>query len=90
MAPLTGDFGSMQPSSITETMANNSSNMGGRTNVIMFDMTKNPVYKLGEGYRTLHRKLKGNWKVLSNTGDTGISYETLSQVINFKIISFMT
>ena len=29
--------------------------------------------------RTLHRKLKGNWKVLSNSGDSGISFETLSQ-----------
>ena len=71
-------------------MGGGGSTSGGKTNVIMFDMTKNPVYKLGEGYRTLHRKLKGNWKVLSNTGDTGISYETLSQVINFKIMSFMT
>ena len=37
-------------------------------------------FQLGEGYRTLHRKLKGNWKVLNNAGDSGISYETLSQV----------
>ena len=51
-----------------------------KTNVIMFDKSKNPVYKLEEGYRTLQRKLKGNWKVLSNTGDTGITFETLSQV----------
>ena len=38
------------------------------------------VYKLGEGLRSLHRKLKANWKVLSNQGETGITQETLSQV----------
>ena len=64
---------SSQPSSMTGLS-------GGKTNVIMFDQTKNPVYKLGEGYRTLHRKLKANWKVLSNSGDNGVTVETLSQV----------
>jgi len=72
MAPLSGDFSSLPPTTATATS-------GGKTNVVMFDTTKNPVYKLGEGYRTLHRKLKGNWKVLNNAGDSGISYETLSQ-----------
>ena len=77
MPPVTGDFSmslsSSQPSSMTGLS-------GGKTNVIMFDQTKNPVYKLGEGYRTLHRKLKANWKVLSNSGDNGVTVETLSQV----------
>jgi len=58
---------------------------GGKTNVIMFDQTKNPVYKLGEGYRTLHRKLKANWKVLSNNGDNGVTVETLSQARVFVL-----
>lgn len=58
---------------------------GGKTNVIMFDQTKNPVYKLGEGYRTLHRKLKANWKVLSNSGDNGVTVETLSQARVFVL-----
>ena len=52
--------------------------------MIMFDQTKNPVYKLTEGLRTLHRKLKGNWKVLSNSGDSGVTNETLSQVKIFQ------
>jgi len=82
MAPLSGDWtglGLQAGSGQSSATVTNGGNMGGKTNVIMFDMSKNPVYKLGEGYRTLHRKLKGNWKVLSNTGDTGITYETLTQ-----------
>ena len=71
MAPLSAEFsslGSVGPS------------MGGKTNVIMFDQSKNPVFKLTEGLRTLQRKLKGNWKVMSNSGDSGVTTETLSQV----------
>ena len=63
MAPLSGDFLSLQPgsgqNSLTGvngvTAGQTSGSMGGKTNVIMFDMSKNPVFKLGEGYRTLHR-----------------------------------
>ena len=75
MAPLSGDFASLQAN-----VGPSSSSGMAKTNVIMFDVSKNPVYKLAEGYRTLQRKLKGNWKVLSNTGDTGITFESLSQV----------
>ena len=85
MPPVTGDFSmsSSQPSSMTGLGMS-----GGKTNVIMFDQTKNPVYKLGEGYRTLHRKLKANWKVLSNNGDNGVTVETLSQVIILYGLNF--
>ena len=31
-------------------------------------------------FRSLQRKLKGNWKVLSNSGDSGITRESLAQV----------
>ena len=75
MAPLSGDFASLQSN-----VGPSSGSGMAKSNVIMFDISKNPVYKLAEGYRTLQRKLKGNWKVLSNTGDTGITFETLSQV----------
>ena len=44
MAPLSGDWGGVPAPATT-------SSMGGKTNVVMFDTTKNPVYKLGEGYR---------------------------------------
>ena len=72
MPPLSAEFSSLA--------SVGPASMGGKTNVIMFDQTKNPVYKLTEGLRTLHRKLKGNWKVLSNSGDSGVTNETLSQV----------
>ena len=78
MAPLSGDF------SLGSVSSGGQGSVGGRTNVIMFDQTKNPVYKLTEGLRTLHRKLKGNWKVLSNSGDSGVTNETLSQVKIFQ------
>ena len=68
MPPLSGEF-SLGSASQTS-----------RSNVIMFDQTKNPVFKLTEGLRTLQRKLKGNWKVLSNSGDSSVTTETLSQV----------
>jgi hypothetical protein len=31
-------------------------------------------------FRSLQRKLKGNWKVLSNSGDSTITRESLAQV----------
>ena len=77
MAPLSGDFS-------LGSGGGGGGSVGGRTNVIMFDQTKNPLYKLNEGLRTLHRKLKGNWKVLSNSGDSGVTNETLSQVKIFQ------
>ena len=78
MAPLSGDF------SLGGVSSGGQGSVGGRTNVIMFDQTKNPLYKLSEGLRTLHRKLKGNWKVLTNSGDSGVTNETLSQVKIFQ------
>ena len=77
MPPVTtmGLGGGSQPDSITGIGLS-----GGKTNVIMFDQTKNPVYKLTEGLRSLHRKLKANWKVLSNQGDSGVTPDTLAQV----------
>ncbi|CAG2064665.1 unnamed protein product, partial [Timema podura] len=35
-----------------------------RSNTILFNSSKNEVYKLNDSYKNLHRKLKGNWKVL--------------------------
>ena len=85
------------PSSQPDSLTGLGGLSGGKTNVIMFDQTKNPVggrpptdlgmlcgpqvYKLTEGFRSLHRKLKANWKVLSNQGEAGVTQETLSQVI---------
>ena len=49
MAPLSGDFTGLQAGQGTGQAS--TSSMGGKTNVVMFDTTKNPVYKLAEGYR---------------------------------------
>ena len=38
----------------------------GKANTVLFDTTKNELFRLTEGFKTLHRKLKGNWKVSSN------------------------
>lgn len=85
MPPVSQDYSisTSQPSSIMQIQSGPMS--GGKTNVVMFDQSKNPVYRLTEGYRTLHRKLKANWKVLSNSGDSGITVETLSQARVFVL-----
>lgn len=51
-----------------------------KSNVIVFDTTKNELYRLNEGYKTLQRKLKGNWKTATNREDSssGINSDTLS------------
>ena len=43
------------------------------------------MFKLSEHYRSLHRKLKANWKVQSNLGEGGINLDTLLQSRVFVI-----
>ena len=77
MAPLSGDWTGLQASSgQSQSGANvaNGGNMGGKTNVIMFDMSKNPVYKLGEGYRTLHR-----WKTTKTLINCILRFEIITE-----------
>lgn len=39
---------------------------GGRehSSVILFDESKGELFRLGDGFKTLHKKLKTHWKVI--------------------------
>ena len=38
-----------------------------KSNVIRFNVTKNELYKLDDGYKTLMRRQKGYFKIVTNT-----------------------
>jgi hypothetical protein len=40
---------------------------GTKSNVILFNSTKNELYKLDDGYKTLMRRQRGYWKIMTNT-----------------------
>jgi intraflagellar transport protein 52 len=54
-----------------------------KANTILFNSSKNELFKINENYKTLHRKLKGSWKILTNKDE--ISHEVLSGVKLFVI-----
>ncbi|XP_067126224.1 intraflagellar transport protein 52 homolog [Centruroides vittatus] len=54
-----------------------------KSNTIIFDISKNELFSLNEGYRTLNRRLKNNWKVFSNKEE--ISMQVLSQTAVFVL-----
>ncbi|XP_021918359.1 intraflagellar transport protein 52 homolog isoform X2 [Zootermopsis nevadensis] len=58
-------------------------NVKEKGNTILFNSSKNELFKISENYKTLHRKLKGSWKVLTNKDD--ISSDVLSGVTLFVI-----
>lgn len=58
-----------------------------RPNAILFDTTKNELFKLNDNYKNLQRKLKGQWKIASNREDSAINLESLSQVKLTKFLS---
>ncbi|XP_054275371.1 intraflagellar transport protein 52 homolog [Macrosteles quadrilineatus] len=60
-------------------------NDGGSENInsIVFNQSKNELFKLAESYKILQRKLKGNWKVLSNKDE--ISGSVLNGVSVFVV-----
>ena len=43
------------------------SNEQEKSNVIRFNVTKNELYKLDDGYKTLMRRQKGYFKIVTNT-----------------------
>ncbi|KAK3851087.1 hypothetical protein Pcinc_042235 [Petrolisthes cinctipes] len=47
------------------------------SSTILFDESKAELFKLADGYKTLHKKLKTQWKVLSNRDD--LTKENLGQ-----------
>ncbi|XP_023240963.1 intraflagellar transport protein 52 homolog [Centruroides sculpturatus] len=54
-----------------------------KSNTIIFDISKNELFSLNEGYRTLNRRLKNNWKVFSNKEE--ISMQVLLQTAVFVL-----
>ncbi|PSN54263.1 Intraflagellar transport protein 52 [Blattella germanica] len=54
-----------------------------KSNTIVFNASKNEQFKISDNYKTLHRKLKGSWKVLTNKDE--ITMEMLSGVALFVI-----
>lgn len=54
-----------------------------KSNVILFNSCKNEALTLSDGLKTLHRKLKINWRVLSNKNE--LSLEVLNQARVFVL-----
>lgn len=52
-----------------------------RNNTILFDESKGELFKLNEGFRTLHRKLKTQWKVMSSREDLSKESVGMSRVV---------
>lgn len=50
-----------------------------KSNIITFDTSKNEAFRISDNYKTLQRKLKGNWKISSNREDSQITIDILSQ-----------
>ena len=45
--------------------------------MILFDVSRNELFKLSDNLKTLQRKLKGNWRVASNREDSVVNQEVL-------------
>ncbi|XP_013774231.1 intraflagellar transport protein 52 homolog [Limulus polyphemus] len=54
-----------------------------KSNTIIFNASKNELFKLNDGLKTMQRRLKNNWKVISNKED--ISQDSLSQATVFVL-----
>ena len=70
------------------TSAPSSANTTGQrtSNTVVFDVTKNELFRITDTYKSLQRKLKGTWKTTSNREDSSsISYELLLQARVFVI-----
>ena len=51
-----------------------------KSNVIRFNVTKNELYKLDDGYKTLMRRQKGYFKIVTNTQSITSDTFTASKV----------
>jgi len=60
---------------------------GLKSNVILFDSTKNELFRLNDNYKTLQRKLKANWKVRDNFQPGKMSFFLLKTILLFQIKS---
>jgi intraflagellar transport protein 52 len=78
MAPVSEEYAAATPPS-----KDGSGNPN--ANTILFDATKNELFRLNESYRTLQRKLKGRWRVASGREDGNINTEMLAACRVFVI-----
>lgn len=69
MSPITGVSG-FAPSAVSSPSRTDLSS------TILFDVSKNELFKITDGYREVHRLLKNRWRVV-NTKDT-LNFESLS------------
>lgn len=61
-------------------------NLAQKSNTVVFDVTKNELYRINDSYKSLQRKLKGSWKTTNNREDsTSITFENLLQARVFVI-----
>ena len=51
-----------------------------RPNTIVFNTTKNELFRINDNYKILQRKLKGNWRISSNREDSTMNVENMNQV----------
>ncbi|TRY80327.1 hypothetical protein TCAL_10174 [Tigriopus californicus] len=56
-----------------------------KSNAIIFDTTKDELFRLSDNYKTLQRKLKGNWRISSNREDSTITIDALNQARVFVL-----
>lgn len=68
----------MAPVSAESIAGNNPENE--KSNVIRFNVTKNELYKLDDGYKTLMRRQKGYFKIVTNTQNISSDAFTTSKV----------
>ena len=61
-----------------------------KSNVIRFNVTKNELYKLDDGYKTLMRRQKGYFKIVTNTQSITSDAFTSSRVSDGNIKSTLS
>ena len=76
----------MPPTAEESFNGSNPQNHSQKSNTIIFDTTKNELYRINDAYKTLQRKLKGSWKTTNNREDAAsISMDNLLQARVFVI-----
>jgi len=57
-----------------------------QSNTILFNATKNELFRLNDNYKTLQRKLKSNWKINATRDDqNGITQDLLANIRVFVL-----
>ena len=83
MAPVSSDFASPRDNHSGGARGTGGENTTEteKSNVIRFNVTKNELYKLDDGYKTLMRRQKGYHKILTNSQSISSDAFTSSKVL---------